>query len=261
MKEFATLHPHFLHGADYNAEQWRNVDGIWDEDMRLMRLAACNEMTVGIFSWAKLEPKEGVYDFSFLDEIIEKVAKNNGKIILATPSGARPHWLADAYGEVLRVDEHGVRQTFGGRHNHCYTSPVYREKVQSINRLLAQRYGKNPTVVAWHISNEYGGKCYCPLCQDAFRAYLKKRYDNDIQKLNHAYWSDFWSHTYDSFEQIEPPTPLISESSENSSDFKISSLSARITLSVSLAFSNHSLVVICVRSPFVAIAPFYIYRT
>jgi len=200
-------YPHFLHGADYNAEQWRNVDGIWDEDMRLMRLAACNEMTVGIFSWAKLEPKEGVYDFSFLDEIIEKVAKNNGKIILATPSGARPHWLADAYGEVLRVDEHGVRQTFGGRHNHCYTSPVYREKVQSINRLLAQRYGKNPTVVAWHISNEYGGKCYCPLCQDAFRAYLKKRYDNDIQKLNHAYWSDFWSHTYDSFEQIEPPTP------------------------------------------------------
>ena len=176
--------PHLVHGADYNPEQWREVDGIWDEDMRLMQLANCNEMTVGIFSWAKLEPKEGEYDFSFLDEIIEKVGKNGGKIVLATPSGARPHWLADKYNEVLRVDEHGVRQHFGVRHNHCYTSPIYREKVKKINGILAQRYGNNETVIAWHISNEYGGKCYCSLCQDAFREYLKKRYDNDIKKLN-----------------------------------------------------------------------------
>ena len=200
--------PHLVHGADYNPEQWREVDGIWDEDMRLMQLANCNEMTVGIFSWAKLEPKEGEYDFSFLDEIIEKVGENGGKIVLATPSGARPHWLADKYNEVLRVDEHGVRQHFGVRHNHCYTSPIYREKVKKINGILAQRYGNNETVIAWHISNEYGGKCYCPLCQNAFRGYLKKRYDNDIKKLNQAYWSDFWSHTYDNFEQIEAPMPI-----------------------------------------------------
>ena len=200
-------YPHFLHGADYNPEQWRKVEGIWDEDMRLMKLANCNEMTVGIFSWAKLEPKEGEYDFSFLDEIIEKVSKNGGKIVLATPSGARPHWLAEKYEEVLRVNEEGVRMKFGGRHNHCYTSPIYREKVKSINRLLAQRYGKNEAVVAWHISNEYGGKCYCPLCQDAFRSYLRERYDGSIEKLNEAYWSDFWSHTYDNFEQIEAPMP------------------------------------------------------
>ena len=199
--------PHLIHGADYNPEQWRNVKGVWDEDMRLMKLANCNEMTVGIFSWAKLEPKEGEYDFSFLDEIIEKIKKNGGKVVLATPSGARPHWLADKYKEVLRVNEDGVRMKFGGRHNHCYTSPVYREKVRKINELLAERYGKNEAVIAWHISNEYGGKCYCPLCQNAFREYLKKRYDNDINALNQAYWSDFWSHTYESFEQIEAPMP------------------------------------------------------
>ena len=107
--------PHLIHGADYNPEQWREVDGIWDEDMRLMQLANCNEMTVGIFSWAKLEPKEGEYDFSFLDEIIEKVGKNGGKIVLATPSGARPHWLADKYNEVLRVDEHSNKLHRCGR--------------------------------------------------------------------------------------------------------------------------------------------------
>lgn len=200
--------PHFIHGADYNPEQWIDDKGIWDEDMRLMKLANCNEMSVGIFSWAKLEPREGEYDFSFMDEIIEKIGKNGGKVVLATPSGARPHWLADKYPEVLRVNENGDRIHFGGRHNHCYTSPIYRKKVKQINELLAQRYGNNETVVVWHLSNEYGGRCYCDLCQNAFREYLKKRYDNDIHKLNYAYWSTFWSHTYDSFEQIEAPAPL-----------------------------------------------------
>lgn len=200
--------PHFIHGADYNPEQWINYEGVWDADMRLMKIANCNEMTLGIFSWAKLEPKEGEYDFSFLDDIIGRIKKNGGKVVLATPSGARPHWLADKYNEVLRVNEQGVRMHFGARHNHCYTSEVYREKVRMINERLAERYGNDDAVVAWHISNEYGGKCYCPLCQKAFREYLKKRYNNDINELNKAYWSDFWSHTYDSFEQIEPPMPI-----------------------------------------------------
>ena len=200
--------PYFIHGADYNPEQWIDSEGIWEEDMRLMNLANCNEMTIGIFSWAKLEPREGEYDFSFLDEIIEKIKSNGGKIVLATPSGARPHWLAEKYPEVLRVNENGVRAHFGVRHNHCYTSPIYREKVRAMNEQLALRYGQNDGIIVWHISNEYGGKCYCPLCQDAFRAYLRKRYHNDINQLNYAYWSDFWSHTYDNFEQIEAPMPI-----------------------------------------------------
>ena len=200
--------PHFIHGADYNPEQWLHDRSVWDEDMRLMKLAHCNEMSVGIFSWAKLEPREGEYNFSFLDEIIEKIGNNGGKVILATPSGARPHWMADRYPEVLRVGSDGVREHFRGRHNHCFTSPVYREKVRNINRLLAERYGNNPTVIAWHISNEYSGECHCPLCIQAFREFLKDKYDGDIEKLNQAYWTTFWSHTYDSFDQIEPPGKL-----------------------------------------------------
>lgn len=199
---------HLMHGGDYNPEQWIEDKQVWDEDMKLMKKAACNEMTVGIFSWATLEPEEGKYDFSFLDEIIEKIYQNGGRVVLATPSGARPHWMADKYPEVLRVNSHGERQHFGARHNHCYTSPVYREKVREINTLLAQRYGKHPAVVAWHISNEYGGMCYCPLCQEAFRNYLKERYQGSIEKLNRAYWSTFWSHTYTDFEQIEAPSEI-----------------------------------------------------
>ena len=123
-------YPHFLHGADYNAEQWPRE--IWDEDMRLMKLANCNEMSVGIFSWAKLEPEEGVFDFSFMDEVLDKIYENGGRVILATPSGARPRWLAEKYPEVLRVGRDGVRENFRARHNHCLTSPVYREKVRII---------------------------------------------------------------------------------------------------------------------------------
>ena len=198
----------FIHGADYNPEQWMDCKEIWDEDMRLMHLANTNEMSVGIFSWAKLEPREGEYDFSFLDEIIDKIDKNGGKVVLATPSCARPRWLAEKYPEVLRVNNNNVRMHFGERHNHCYTSPAYRKKVNQINTLLAERYGKHPAVIAWHISNEYGGACFCPLCQDAFREYLRKKYDNDIEKLNKAYWTTFWSHNYDNFEQIEPPMSI-----------------------------------------------------
>ena len=198
--------PHFLHGADYNPEQWIDDKSVWDEDMRLMKLANCNEMSVGIFSWAKLEPREGEYDFAFLDEIIDKIGSSGGKVILATPSGARPRWMAETYPEVRRVLPDGRRDHYRDRHNHCFTSPVYREKVRAINTKLAQRYGSNPTVVAWHISNEYGGECHCELCRDAFRDYLKGKY-GDIGTLNRAYWSAFWSHAYDSFDQIEIPGP------------------------------------------------------
>ena len=199
---------HLIHGADYNPEQWMEDKQIWNQDMDLMRRANCNEMTVGIFSWSTLEPREGEYDFSFLDEIIEKIGNNGGKVILSTPSGARPRWLAEKYPEVLRVDDQGRREHIRGRHNHCLTSPIYREKVRNINTQLALRYGKNPTVIAWHISNEYSGQCRCELCVNAFRDYLREKFQGDIKKLNRAYWTTFWSHTYDDFDQIEPPGAL-----------------------------------------------------
>lgn len=196
---------HILYGGDYNPDQWIRTKEIWDEDMRLMRLAHINSATVGIFSWSMLEPEEGVYDFGWLDEIMDKLHANGISAVLSTPSGARPAWLAQKYPEVLRVGEDGIRNEYGVRHNHCMTSPVYREKVRNINRRLAERYKDHPALKLWHISNEYSGECHCELCQQAFRDWLKKEYENDLALLNEKWWSGFWSHRITDWSQISSP--------------------------------------------------------
>lgn len=196
-----------LHGGDYNPEQWLNRPDILKKDIEMLKEAGCNVVSLGIFSWSTLEPEEGVYHTEWLEEIINNLYENGISTILATPTGARPKWMADKYPEVLRVDEARRRQLFGFRHNHCYTSPVYREKTRKINRLLSQRLGSHPGVILWHISNEYGGECHCPLCQEAFRSWLREKYGT-IENLNDKWCTTFWSHTYTSFDQIESPSSI-----------------------------------------------------
>ncbi len=196
-----------LHGADYNPEQWQHRPDILEEDIRLMKLAKCNVMSVGIFSWVSLEPEEGVYTFEWLDRVLDRFAANGIQAFLATPSGARPAWMSAKYPEVLRVEKNRVRNLHGFRHNHCFTSPVYREKVTEMNTLLAERYSDHPAVIGWHISNEYGGECHCDYCQDAYRIWLKNKYNNDLEQLNRAWWTTFWSHTYTDWSQVESPAP------------------------------------------------------
>ncbi len=196
-----------LYGGDYNPEQWLNRPDILEEDIRLFLQAGINTVTVGIFSWAKLEPKEGEYRLEWLEQIIDRLWENGISVILATPSAARPHWLADRYPEVLRMNDRRERRLFGRRHNHCLTSPAYREKTAQIDRKLAERFKDHPAVRMWHISNEFNGDCHCPLCQEAFRGWLKNRYET-IENLNDRWCTAFWSHTYDDFSQVESPSDL-----------------------------------------------------
>lgn len=200
--------PHMLHGADYNPDQWLHDKGIIQEDFRMMDLAHCNTMSIGIFSWMSIEPEEDRYTFEWMDDIMDKMAATGKYAVLATPSGARPIWISKKYPEVLRVDANRRRQLHGERHNHCYTSPEYRRLTRKMNETLANRYKDHPALLVWHISNEFGGECHCELCQEAFREWLKKRYNNDIDTLNEQWWTRFWSHTYRSFDDIESPSPI-----------------------------------------------------
>lgn len=199
--------PVMLHGADYNPEQWLRYPEILQEDLRLMKLANCNVMSVGIFSWTSLEPEEGVFTFEWLDRLLDSFVENGIYAFLATPSGARPAWMSAKYPEVLRTERNRVHNLHGVRHNHCYTSPVYREKTAVLNAKLAERYAHHPAIIGWHISNEFGGECHCDLCQAAFKGWLKNKYNNNLDELNHAWWATFWSHTYTSWEQIDSPAP------------------------------------------------------
>lgn len=194
-----------LHGGDYNPEQWLDRPDILQEDIRLMKQAGINTATLGVFSWAMYEKTEGVYEFEWLEKIINDLYQAGIYTVLATPSGARPAWLDEKYPEAMRVANNHVRNSHGLRHNHCMSSPKYREKVAQMDRKLAEQFGQNPAVILWHISNEFGGECFCDLCQKRFVNWLKDKYHNDIEELNHEWWTTFWSHNFNSFEQIEPP--------------------------------------------------------
>lgn len=200
-----------LHGGDYNPEQWLQYPEILEEDLALMKKANVNCVSLGIFSWASLEPEEGRYDFSWLESMIGRLYENGIHVILATPSGAMPHWLTARYPEVMQTAADGRRNLPGRRHNFCYTSPVMRDKIRRMDEKLSEKFGKNEAVILWHISNEFGGNwsdgaCHCELCQQAFRRWLKEKYGT-LDKLNHAWWNTFWSHTYTDWEQIHSPAP------------------------------------------------------
>ena len=204
---FTPKFPVFLHGGDYNPDQWLDRPDVLDRDVELMHEAHVNCVSIGIFSWARLEPEDGVYDFGWLDQVIDRLWKGGIHVILATPSGARPAWMAQKYPEVLRVNDHYQRYHFGGRHNHCLTSPVYRRKVREMDARLAERYANHPAVILWHLSNEMSGSCWCPLCQEKWREWLKEKYGT-LDKLNDAWWTSFWAHRYTDWSQIEAPGGL-----------------------------------------------------
>lgn len=201
--------PVIWHGGDYNPDQWPRE--VLERDVRLMNLAGCQVATVGIFAWAKLEPEEGRFDFAWLDEAIDLLDRNDLYFILATPSAAPPAWFSKKYPETLRTGEDRVRRLHGNRVNFNLGSELYRERTRDMARRLAERYGAHPRLLAWHMSNEYGGADYGRESSAAFRTWLKEKFNGSLDALNHAYWTAFWGHTFTDWDQIEPPGPPYGE--------------------------------------------------
>ncbi|RRJ66870.1 beta-galactosidase [Paenibacillus oralis] len=223
--------PKIWYGGDYNPEQWGPE--IWQEDERMFKLAGIDVATVNVFSWAMLQQDEDTYDFSFLDETIDRLYKSGVHVCLATSTGAHPAWMAQKYPDVLRVDVQGRKRRFGGRHNSCPNSPAYRKYSEKLAGLLAERYKDHPGLLIWHVSNEYGGYCYCDNCAAAFRTWLKERYGT-LDEVNRAWNTRFWGHTFYDWEDIVVPNELSEEWNGNRTNFQGISLDYRRFQSQSL---------------------------
>ena len=197
--------PHVLYGGDYNPEQW--PEEVWEEDVRLMREAGVNLVSLGIFSWAKLEPHPGEYDFGWLDKVIGLLHEGGVMVDLATATASPPPWLAKVHPESLPVTKEGVTLHPGSRQHYCPSSSAYRERAAEIVRRVAERYKDHPALAMWHVNNEYGchvAECYCDASAAHFRGWLEQRY-GDLDALNEAWGTAFWSQRYSEWDEILPP--------------------------------------------------------
>lgn len=193
------------YGGDYNPEQWER--SVWDDDIALMQQAGVTLVTVGVFSWAWLEPREGEFDFEWLDDIIERLHAADIRVDLATATASPPPWLTTRYPDALPVDEHGRTLSPGSRQHYCPSSPDYRRLAARLVGTLVERYAEHPAIALWHVNNEYGchvSRCYCDESGRAFRRWLAARY-GDIATLNEAWGTAFWSQRYSDFDEILPP--------------------------------------------------------
>ena len=193
------------YGSDYNPEQW--PESTWAEDVRLMAEAGVNLVTVGVFSWAKLQPAPGELTAGWLDRVLDLLAGAGILVDLATATASPPAWLVAAHPEILPVTADGRRLAPGARQHYCPSAPAFRAAAADLAGRMAQRYGDHPAVAMWHIGNEYGchvPACYCELSAEAFRRWLEARYDS-IERLNAAWGGAVWSQDYTSWDQVEPP--------------------------------------------------------
>ncbi|MFJ8659749.1 beta-galactosidase [Streptomyces sp. NPDC093795] len=189
-------------GGDHNPEQWD--EEVWKEDDELMRRARVNLATVGVFSWALLEPEEGRYDFAWLDTQLDRLHAAGVAVDLATPTASPPPWFTLAHPDALPVSPDGTRLTHGSRDTYCLAAPAYRRAALRIADALATRYGDHPALALWHVHNEYATLCWCAHTAAAFRVWLRARHGS-LDALNEAWGTAFWSQRYSAWEQIMPP--------------------------------------------------------
>jgi beta-galactosidase len=192
-------------GGDYNPEQW--PESTWREDAALMQQAGVSMVSLGIFSWARIEPTEGSYDFGWLDTVMDLLHEHGVSVDLATATASPPPWFSRRYPDSLPMTRDGVRLWHGSRQAYCPSSPDYRAASTRLAGTLAHRYRDHPALVMWHVNNEYGchvAHCYCDASAAAFRLWLQARY-RDIERLNSAWGTAFWSQHYADWDEIIPP--------------------------------------------------------
>lgn len=195
--------PIIYFGGDYNPDQWS--EEIIQQDMEYFKKAHINFLVLPVFSWAKLEPEEGVYQFEWLDKILDIIWENKIFVCLATSTAAQPEWMSKKYPEIMPVDNNGLKRTHGMRNFFCVNSEKFRERAGELTRRMALRYKDFPGLAAWHVGNEYSTFCHCENCEKKFRIWLKNKYKT-VETLNEKWNTSFWGRTIYSFDTIRIPS-------------------------------------------------------
>ncbi|NUT73137.1 beta-galactosidase [Pseudarthrobacter sp. C4D7] len=190
------------YGGDYNPEQWPRE--VWDEDVLLMKEAGVNLVTLAVFSWSRLEPADGAYDFGWLDDIMDLLHANGIGVDLATPDAVPPAWLVAQHPDILPVLADGSTFGFGSRQHFDVSHPVYRERSLAMAEKMGERYAAHPALCMWHVNNEYGPVSYGPHADRAFRTWLQEKY-GDLEELNQAWSTDVWGQRYSDWGQVNAP--------------------------------------------------------
>lgn len=203
-------------GVDYYPEHWERAR--WDKDAALMRKMGIQMVRMAEFSWHKLQPREDMFDFGWLDEAIELLGRQGIYTIVGTPTAAPPSWMVHKHPDILPIDREGRIRGFGGRHHDCQSNPTYRAYIRKLVTKMAEHYGDNPYVIGWQPDNELGNShqelCTCASCRHHFQEWLRRKYKT-TEELNRAWGTTFWSQEYNDFAEV--PAPRITVTGENPS--------------------------------------------
>ncbi|CAM5427323.1 hypothetical protein SALBM217S_02965 [Streptomyces griseoloalbus] len=191
-----------LHGGDWNPEQW--PEETWQEDVRLMREAGVNSVTLGVFSWSRIEPRPGERDFGWLDRLMDLAHDHGIGVVLATPTASPPPWMGRLHPDTLPADADGHTELWGGRQHFSHSSATYRRLAAAITEDLAARYAGHPALTLWHINNEYCTYDHGDEAAARFRTWLRHRHGT-LDALNTAWGTAFWSQTYGDWAEVLPP--------------------------------------------------------
>jgi len=199
-------------GVCYYPEHWPS--SMWAADAAEMKSIGLSLVRIGEFAWSKLEPKEGEFDFEWLDKVFEVLNSEGLQVILGTPSATPPRWVLDKFPDLLAWAEDGRPRDFGSRRHYCHSHEEYKQLAAEMAERLAKRYGKHPALYAWQTDNEYGChdtvRSYSPAAKKAFQQWLSEKYNN-ITVLNQRWGNVFWSMEYRSFDEIGLPNLTVTE--------------------------------------------------
>ncbi|GAB0117890.1 beta-galactosidase [Acidisoma sp. 7E03] len=195
----------FRFGVDYYPEQW--PEDRWPTDARMMREAGFNTVRLAEFAWSRMEPREGQFDFAWLDRAIAVLAAEGMDVVLGTPTASPPMWVMAKYPDAYRVLEDGRRLTFGHRRHYCPNHPGFQALSRVIVTAMARHYANNPAVIGWQTDNEFGDRCYCDNCARAFAQWLGRRH-GDVETMNARWGTVFWSQEYADFAEVVLPSRI-----------------------------------------------------